>query len=103
MTLAFSKNKKEKDDYGIGIVTTVSNRLAELYRMRNEVSSNCRDLVIVKQKGLDQFIKSQFPGGLTKGRQRSLGRSYENGCIDGKKVNLSRPIKNGQQSKQLGG
>lgn len=103
MTLVFSKNKKERDDYGRGIVNTVSNRLAELYKMRNEASPDCRDLVVVKQKGLEQYVKQQFPGGLTKGRQRSVGRSFENGCEDGKKVNLSRPIKTGQQSKQVGG
>jgi len=102
MSVAFSSKKIEQDDYGRGIVQTVSERLEELYRMRNEVNSDCRDLVIVKQKGLEVFVKEHFPR-LINGKNRAVGRSFVNGKEDGKKVNLCRPVRGNEQSKQIGG
>lgn len=89
--------EEARRNYCFGLVQTISERLEELYKKKEEfIPADCRDLVVVRKDDLDKFLKSQFPN-LRHIRATSLKGdvgAYKKGLADGKNVNLSRPISN---------
>jgi hypothetical protein len=89
------KRKADQETYAFGMVRTIASRLTDLYKRRQEVmESDCRAMVIVKQDGLQDFVKDQFPV-IRQGRSTKLKGSsaaYAQGQADGHKVGLNRPI-----------
>ncbi len=93
--LEYPRNKANQETYAFGMVRTISERLGELYKKREEfIPSDCRDLVIVKKDQLDGYVKSQFPSLRTSRARKLKGSSeaYSRGALDGKSVGLNRPI-----------
>lgn len=93
-------------NYCFGMVETISTRMEDLYKKREEfIPSDCRALVIVKKQGLEKYFNQQYPNRVS-GRRTSLRgdlTAFGKGQEDGKRVNLSRPISsNNQQSAQIG-
>jgi len=92
------RKRADQDTYAYGMVKTISSRLKDLYTKRQEVmQSDCRDLVIVKTDGLQEFTKSLFPT-LRKASSTKLKGSSEawnKGINDGHRVGLNRPIAGG--------
>ncbi len=89
------KRKADQETYAYGMVNTISDRLIDLYKRREEVmESDSRALVVVKMDDLNKFVHNQFPS-LTKPRATRLKGSqeaYSKGLADGHKVGLNRPI-----------
>ena len=93
-------------NYCFGMVETISVRMEDLYKKREEfIPSDCRALVVVKKQGLEKFFNQQYPN-RTAGRRTSLRGdlgAFAAGKVDGQRVNLSRPISsNSSQSAQIG-
>jgi hypothetical protein len=93
-------------NYCFGMVETISTRMEDLYKKREEfIPSDCRALVVVKKQGLERYFNQQYPNRV-KGRRTTLQgdlAAFGKGVEDGKHVNLSRPISsNNQQSTQIG-
>lgn len=89
--------REARRNYCFGMVTTIGERMKELYCKREEfIPSDCRALVVVKKEGVDKYYREQFPYA-QKSRSRRLSgdlRALDRGKADGKNVNLSRPIAN---------
>lgn len=89
------KRKADQETYAYGMVRTISQRLQDLYKKREEVmESDCRAMVLVKTDGLEKFVKDMFPS-LTTSKARTLkgsSEAYSRGLADGQKVGLNRPI-----------
>jgi len=93
-------------NYCFGMVESIAVRMEDLYMKREEfIPSDCKALVVVKKQGLEKYFNQQFPNSV-KGRRTVLRGdlgAYTLGIVDGKRVNLSRPISNsGNQSAQIG-
>jgi len=93
-------------NYCFGMVESISVRMEDLYKKREEfIPSDCRALVVVKKQGLEKYFNQQYPNRVS-GRRTSLRgdlAAFGKGQEDGKRVNLSRPISsNNQQSAQIG-
>jgi len=93
-------------NYCYGMVETISARMEDLYKKREEfIPSDCRALVVVKKQGLEKFFNQQYPNRVA-GRRTSLRgdlAAFAAGKVDGQRVNLSRPIGNeNRQSAQIG-
>ena len=82
-------------NYCFGMVSTISQRLTDLYKKREEfIPSDCTALVIVKKQGLEKYFDQQFPDRKV-GRRTTLrgdASAYHRGKEDGRTINLSRPI-----------
>jgi hypothetical protein len=94
-------------NYCFGLVATISERLDDLYKKREEfIPSDCRDLVIVRKDDLQKYVKECFPI-IKHTRAKDLKgdlNAYRKGVSDGHKVNLSRPLPNhSTPNSQLGG
>jgi hypothetical protein len=94
-------------NYCFGLVQTISQRLDDLYIKKEEfIPSDCKDLVLVRKDDLAKFVKDQFPS-LRHVRVAGLTgdmSAYHKGVVDGKNVNLSRPLPNSSTpATQLGG
>lgn len=93
--LAYPRGKANQETYAMGMVNTISKRLTDLYKKREEfMPSDCRDLVIVKGDELDTYMKNQYPA-LRKSKvstMRGSNEAYSRGALDGKHVGLNRPI-----------
>lgn len=93
-SMKFSR-KADQETFAYGMVSTISERMRDLYEKRNEMmESDGRALMVVKQDGLADFVKQQFPR-LTTGRAIKLKGSHEAhsaGKEAGRRVNISRPI-----------
>lgn len=99
--------KNAKRNYCFGLVTTIGERLTDLYQKREQyIPSDCKELMVVKKDGLDKAFKEMFPHmkmRRTSGFKGDTG-AYHKGKSDGMNVNLSRPISNnGAASAQIGG
>lgn len=105
--LKFPKDRDHsRKNYCFGLVTTIGERLNDLYKRREEfIPSDCRALVVVKKEGLASFFDQKFPD-RTKGRRsqfRGNLNAYYQGKDDGKHVNLNRPISHdGNRTAQIG-
>lgn len=91
---SFSK-AADRQTFAISMVVTINRRMRELYEKRNEMySSDSKALMVVKQTGLTEFVKEQFPNAGNAGRVKTNGsrEAYNAGVEAGKKVNISRPI-----------
>jgi hypothetical protein len=98
--------EEARRNYCFGLVQTISERLEELYKKKEEfIPSDCRALVVVRKSDLEDYLKKMFPN-LRHLRASSLKGdvgAYKRGLADGKDVNLSRPISNaGSPAAQLG-
>ena len=89
--------QQARKNYCFGMVSTIDQRLQELYLKREEfIPANCKDLMVVKKDDLEKYMKEKFPnlryskGTTLKGDMNS----YHKGKQDGHSVNLSRPIDN---------
>lgn len=88
------KKIKEQDAYAYGMVATINDRMKQLYKMRQEVmTSDCRDLVVVKTDAVKEFVHEQFPN-LRRGRSFRVTDTgaLSHGRKDGHDVNLNRPV-----------
>jgi hypothetical protein len=84
-------------NYCYGMVTTIGDRLTELYKKREEyIPSDCRALVVVKKEGVEKYYRDQFPNARSSRVRRLSGDlgAHDRGKADGRNVNLSRPIAN---------
>lgn len=89
------KGRKNQETFAFGMVTTISERLMDLYKRRDEVmDGDCRAMVLVKKDGLQDFVKDRFPNLRYGSPHRLSGSSeaYNGGKEAGRTVNLSRPI-----------
>lgn len=98
--------EEARRNYCFGLVQTISERLEELYKKKEEfIPSDCRALVVVRKSDLEDYLKKMFPN-LRHLRASSLKGdvgAYKRGLADGKDVNLSRPISNANSpAAQLG-
>lgn len=85
----------DRNNYCFGMVSTISDRLTDLFARREEfIPSDCKALVIRKTQELDTFYHKLFPN-IRKGSRVQLRGSYaayNQGSEDGKHVSLNRPI-----------
>ena len=101
---AFTR-RVDVNTFAYGMVTTIGERLERLYKRRNEVmDSNCKALVVVKQKGLGEYVHKEFPNLVSSGRATLSGsqESWRAGQATGNKVRLDIPIENGKSNAQIG-
>ena len=102
----YYSNKNSANIYAFGMTMTLKDRLDDLFARREEfIPSDCKELMVVKGKELDSFMKEQYPN--LKMTSISIGKdsaAYSRGRDDGHRVNLSRPIGNGnsKSAAQLG-
>ena len=98
--------RHSRKNYCFGLVTTIGERLNDLYKRREEfIPSDCRALVVVKKENLQNFFDREFPNRTFGRRTRFKGNleAYYQGKTDGKTVNLNRPITHsGGATAQLG-
>ena len=90
----YYKKIKEQDAYAYGMVVTINDRMKQLYKMRQEVmTSDCRDLVVVKTDAVKKCVHEQFPN-LRRGRSFRVTDTgaLSHGRKDGHDVNLNRPV-----------
>src|SRR3972149_4182672 len=98
--------KNSANTYAFGMTMTLKDRLDDLFARREEfIPSDCKELMVVKGKELDSFMKEQYPN--LQMTSISIGKdsaAYSRGRDDGHRVNLSRPIGNGnsKSAAQLG-
>jgi hypothetical protein len=99
-------NLADRMTYTYALVTELGRRLEEIYKIRNQIlSSECKDLVVIKTEGVDNFMNKVFPN-IQKGKKISLNGSQEawnRGQSDAKKVSLHRPISGGTAHQRIGG
>jgi hypothetical protein len=95
-----------RKNYCFGLVTTVGERLEDLYKRREEfIPSDCRALVVVKKENLQNYFNQQFPDRSHGRRTQFKGNleAYHQGKADGKTINLNRPISHtGGATAQIG-
>lgn len=100
-------NGNGRNNYCLGMVMTISERLEALYKKREAfIPSDCTALIVVKKDAIKEFVKDQFPHLVSGRRARLTGdiASYHKGVRDGHKVNLNRPIEgSNSRSAQIGG
>jgi hypothetical protein len=89
------KKATDRRTFAFGMVEEIGRRMLELYEKRQEfATSDSRAVMVVKQDGLDKFVKEQFPN-MTYAKTAPLRGSHEAyaaGKVSGSKVNISRPI-----------
>lgn len=96
MSDKFSTYKSERTTYAYGLAQELGSRLADIYRIRNEISADCRALVVVKHDGVEKFKHKEFPNLTTSYvNLRGSRSSLEQGRLDAHKVSLHRPISSG--------
>lgn len=100
--------KNAKRNHCYGLVTTIGERLVDLYQRREQfIPSDCKALMVVKKDGLVKAFKEMFPNAVTRRTSSLKGDvgAYHNGKSDGLRVNLSRPISNNgaAAAAQIGG
>lgn len=97
---------KDRESYCLGVVATISDRLKEMYKKKEDVmDSTCTALVLVKKDAVAEKKHNMFPNlkyvNLT-GNRRNWD-AYDKGIKDGHDVNLARPIENtGREMRQVG-
>ena len=101
----FPKDPTNKYTYSFGMVTTISKRLEDAYKAKEQaLTSDCLDLVPVIKEEVDKFKRENFPS-LKNGKNVKLDGSMEawrRGMLDGEKIALSRPIAgNGEKREKL--
>ena len=100
---SFPKQVKVQENYCLGLVLTLGERLAQMFAKREEfMSSDSRALMVVKKDGLEEFVKTQFPR-LSKSRNIQIKgdiKAFNKGKADGHTVNLRTPIA-GEATKPL--
>jgi hypothetical protein len=94
-------NKSDKMTYAYSLAVELGRRLEEIYKIRNEISPECRDLVVVKNSGVEKTMKDIFPH-LTYSKPTLNGShaSWEKGRQDAQRVSLVRPITGGNSNYQ---
>ncbi len=99
---AFPSRKQDRVAYAYSMSEVLGKRLAELYQMRNELSSECRALVPIKKEGLNKFIRKEFPSLISSNYRIGGSReAWEQGREAGGRVSLHRPLKGGSNYQQL--
>jgi len=97
--------RQAQRNYCYGLVTTISVRLEELYVKREEfIPSDCRELVVVKKQGLEDYYQNQYPNARNARRRMLTGdmRAYDRGVVDGRSIQLNRAVSgNGAASAQI--
>ncbi len=93
-------SKNDRNNFAHGMVNSINKRLQEMYTKRN-VISDCKALVVVKDKAVSAFSKEQFPKLQSGGKINLTGNrsAYVHGISEGEKVSLSRPL-NGSSTNQ---
>lgn len=83
------------NNYRLGVVSTINQRLRALRKpAAASTPSNCRDLVVVKNKAVAQRTASLFPRlkQAKPSKARYAAHAYAAGQADGNRVNLGRSI-----------
>lgn len=97
--------KNAGTNYARGMVNTLWNRLMEINRYQKKAAeaTNCMDLVVVKDKAVNDFINQQYPNRQKSSTQRPKGNwlAYKQGQADGKDIALSRPLAGAKDRQRL--
>lgn len=88
------KGKKDQSTYAFGCVSTLRERMEDLFKRREEfIPSTGKELMVLKKEELEKFVKEEFPR--LKNKFFDVGNNhsaYSQGKADGKRINLNRPI-----------
>lgn len=90
-SLAYPKSYKAKiRAYCSGMQSRVVSRLKDLYkRAEDKMTSDCKELIIVKKDIVKNKVKEVFPNtGLIKGKERPNAEAFQRGLRDGNNVSL---------------
>ena len=96
--------KNSERNYCFGFVDSVSKKLEDIYKKREElIPSDCRALIVAKKDMTEQKFRELFPKTKTQTAKRLTGdyQKYSIGAADGKRVNLARPIEGSSTSAQI--
>lgn len=83
------------NNYRMGMVHTIAERLKELKKNTTPVYAGTKDLILVKDKAVDQVKNRIFPK-LSKGKVtgfRAIPEAYAQGIADGHSVGLHKAIR----------
>lgn len=108
MTEKHSRSKVRNQDFGMGIVTAVNQRLFEMRQEQNRVRQSSGEegeritaLVLRKKNDVDEEFEQRYPGAKADGRRKNRPTdraSFLEGILAGNKMSLSTPINQGQNS-----
>jgi hypothetical protein len=86
-------------DFCLGAVTTVGNRMAELYKEETTKNEHCRDLIVVSDGALDAAFRAAFPKTYKTSTDRKVnGDARVAGAVAGGRIPLYKGVggKDGQ-------
>ena len=97
---AFPSTKKEKQRgmFKYGCVVSISKRLSDMKRKREEQASSCSSLVLRKEDAVDLYLKNKYPDTRRHDIQKEVATSpedvkaYINGVEVGKELSLAQPV-----------
>ena len=88
------KGKRDQATYAFGCVSTLKERMEDLFKKREEfIPSSGKELIVIKKEKLAKFVLQEFPH--RKRTTFNVGKNhsaYNQGKNDGKRINLQRPI-----------
>jgi len=87
----FPRHKLKRNDFGIGMVARIRERLMDLYRrVHQELPSDCKALVVYKDKAVTDKVKQLFPRTRSNRAKPNIDRqAYSKGWVAGGGVDLS--------------
>jgi len=91
-------NKKESYFYAQGVMSTISDRLRDMYRRKQDIlkAANTRDIVVIKNDLVEKAKRKMFPKLIKKKPPQAIDRNaFMQGANDGEKIPISRPIEGG--------
>ena len=95
----------DKSNYAIAMVSTVNTRLKDMYSQKEQIlkESGCTSLVIRKKQDSEDFKHKEFPSLINGPTAKLLGsrEAYMKGREDGANLPLNRPLKTGENYKQV--
>lgn len=98
--------EQARRNYCYGLVVTISQRLQDIYKRREEfIPSDSKALVVIKKDEVDRVFREAFPRAVAGRRSTLKGDlgAYRKGQEDGHRVNLTRPISHdGAAATQIG-
>ena len=88
--------------YSLGVSIVVIKRLKELYEKKEEVSSNCKDLMVIKKDNVQKHIEDNYNTSKKRVQPKISKRDdYIRGLADGRKVPLHSGILTGNQQQSI--
>ncbi len=89
--------QKDQKMFGFGVVESLTPRLTEMYKKKEEVSTvHTRSLVVSKQLAVNNYFDRKYKGKLSRARAHTLGGgsadAYQSGRVVGNNLSLNRQI-----------